>query len=325
MLQFAQSYVQIGQIQFAIKIYQGIMNDFECESVKLSGGLFPEISQIDIRPKEEKEIFEKAKVNLEMLTGAEGEEDFNNKKKDFELEKINSALYDKIVTSSALLLKKEYDKNTNVISAIDCLTEIVENENLNEISKIYIYEQGYSESEEKLKNTILHAITTIIGFEYRDEHFQYLENIIMTDREEKGPIALDYILKLGRFHEKFKDRVFGFVEENLLAFSKKQLSITAWYLVNLYPAEQRVHSIINAIENKAGITIYKNSKNEVEISDKAIEDERRIEKEKELERIEKYYVDEEKKQLIREQHKRNNTLLKDKRDFLTRILDKLFN
>ncbi|MNY09759.1 hypothetical protein D3C86_1426950 [compost metagenome] len=69
MLQFAQSYEQVGQTQLATKIYQGIMNDFECESVKNSSGLFTEISQIDTRPKEEIEIFEKAKVNFEILTG----------------------------------------------------------------------------------------------------------------------------------------------------------------------------------------------------------------------------------------------------------------
>lgn len=354
MLQFAQSYVQVGQTQLATKIYQSIMNDFECESVKNSSGLFPEISQVDTRPKEEIEIFEKAKVNLEKLTGEkipdikrvhikestntkkivdenekatrEIEEDFKNKEKDLEKEKINRNLYYKIVTSSALLLKKEYDKNTNVITAIDCLIEIVENENLNEISDIYIYEEGFSKSEEKLKNAILHAITTIIGVEYNDGNFQYLENIILIDREEKGPIALDFILKLGRYHEKFKDRVFDFIEENILTFSKKQLSLIAWYLINLYAPDRRVYSIIKAIENKTGITILENAKeSKVEINKEAIEDENRIEKEKELEKIKNYYVDREQKKLAREQQKTNNRLLKDKRNFLIRILDKLFN
>jgi hypothetical protein len=120
MLQFAQSYVQIGQTQLATKIYQGIMNDFECESVRNSSGLFPEISQIETRPKEEIAIFEKAKINLEKLTGektpeikrvsiddselakklvdesekpAEDKiEDFNTLEKDLEKEKINGIL-----------------------------------------------------------------------------------------------------------------------------------------------------------------------------------------------------------------------------------------
>jgi hypothetical protein len=355
MLQFAQSYVQIGQTQLATKIYQGIMNDFECESVRNSSGLFPEISQIETRPKEEIAIFEKAKINLEKLTGektpeikrvsiddselakklvdesekpAEDKiEDFNTLEKDLEKEKINGILYNKIVTASAQLLNKENDKNTNVMAVFESLMEIVENENLNQISDIYIYEQGYNESEEKLKNTILHAITTIIAFEYKEEHFQYLENIVMLDRDEKGPLALDYILKLGRFHEKFKNSVLDFIEENLLAFSREQLSITAWYLINLYAPEPRVQTlIIRAIDDKTTIAAFKNSKDsEIEINSKIIEEERRIEKENELERIKKYYFDREQKKIAKEEQKRINAIFKDKRDFLTRILHKLFN
>jgi len=356
MLQFAESYVEVGQIQLATKIYQGIMNDFECESVRNSSGLFPEISQIDTRPKEEIAIFEKAKENLEKLIGEKIpeikrvsiddselakkivdesenpteeriEEDFNTKQEDIEKKKINGILYNKIVTASTQLLNKENDKNTNVMAVFESLMEIVENENLNQISDIYIYEQGYSELEEKLKNTILHAITTIIGVEYKEEHFQYLENIVLLDREEKGPFALDYILKLGRFHEKFKNSVLDFIEENLLAFSREQLSITAWYLINLYAPEQRVQTlIIRAIEDKTTIAAFKNSKDsEIEINTKIIDEERRIEKEKELERIKKYYVVREQKKLVREEQKRINAMFKDKRDFLTRILDKLFN
>lgn len=69
MLQFAKSYANVGQTEQAIQIYKGIMNDFESESVKNSSRLFPEISQIDTRPKVEIEIFEKAKEQYEMLSG----------------------------------------------------------------------------------------------------------------------------------------------------------------------------------------------------------------------------------------------------------------
>lgn len=68
MLQFAQSYEAVGQTEVAVKIYSGIMNDFECESIRLSSGLFPEISQFDTRSKEEIAVFEKAKYHYENLT-----------------------------------------------------------------------------------------------------------------------------------------------------------------------------------------------------------------------------------------------------------------
>lgn len=68
MLQFAQSYENVGQKEMAVKIYQGILNDFECNSVKLSSGLFPEVSHVDDRPLTEIKIYETAKRNLERLT-----------------------------------------------------------------------------------------------------------------------------------------------------------------------------------------------------------------------------------------------------------------
>ncbi|WP_299768175.1 hypothetical protein [uncultured Dokdonia sp.] len=69
MLQFADSYANVGQSEQAIQIYKGILNDFESESVKNSSGLFPEISQVDTRPEAEIEIFEKAKTQYEKLSG----------------------------------------------------------------------------------------------------------------------------------------------------------------------------------------------------------------------------------------------------------------
>ncbi len=69
MLQFAQSYENVEQTEMATRIYQGIMNDFESESVKSSSGLFPEISYVDERPENEIKIYENAKKSFERLTG----------------------------------------------------------------------------------------------------------------------------------------------------------------------------------------------------------------------------------------------------------------
>lgn len=74
MLQMGISYEQINEIQMAKNIYQGVMNDFECESVKLSSGLFPEISQVDDRNEDEIKIYNKAKELLENITNTKIEE-----------------------------------------------------------------------------------------------------------------------------------------------------------------------------------------------------------------------------------------------------------
>jgi len=74
MLQFAEHYEKAGQIEMTIRIYMGIMNDFECDSVKSSSGLFPEMTYVDDRPQSEIDIFNKAKINYERLTDHEIEE-----------------------------------------------------------------------------------------------------------------------------------------------------------------------------------------------------------------------------------------------------------
>ncbi|MFK7907371.1 MAG: hypothetical protein AB8B69_19710 [Chitinophagales bacterium] len=69
MLQCAGGYEELDYKENAVQMYQAILHDFECESVKLSSGLFPQVSYVDTRPMEEIEVFEKAKERYEALTG----------------------------------------------------------------------------------------------------------------------------------------------------------------------------------------------------------------------------------------------------------------
>lgn len=68
MLQMGISYEKIGENEMATRIYQGVLNDFEAESVKLSSGLFPEISQVDDRNEDEIKVYKKAKELFENIT-----------------------------------------------------------------------------------------------------------------------------------------------------------------------------------------------------------------------------------------------------------------
>lgn len=74
MLQFAEHFQNVGETEMAARIYQGIMNDFECESVKLSSGIIPEARHVDDRTEKEIEIFSKAKAKFEKLTGQKVQE-----------------------------------------------------------------------------------------------------------------------------------------------------------------------------------------------------------------------------------------------------------
>lgn len=119
MIQFAQSYEKVEQTEMATRIYQGIMNDFESDSVKSSSGLFPEISYVDDRPEEEIKIFEIAKKSFERLTGQIVEEPKrvhitkNEKAKEITIEVNKSANQTKNVNESGLFfkLKQLFKKN----------------------------------------------------------------------------------------------------------------------------------------------------------------------------------------------------------------------
>jgi len=74
MLQMGISYEQINEIQMSKNIYQGVMNDFESESVKLSSELFPEITQVDDRNENEIKVYKKAKELLEKITNTKTDE-----------------------------------------------------------------------------------------------------------------------------------------------------------------------------------------------------------------------------------------------------------
>ena len=259
MLQFAESYEKVGQVEYATKIYQGIMNDFECESLKFSSGIFPEISHIDTRSQEEINVFEKAKLNLEKLT----KKDSQNKGTHSETEKylgskkINSRLYQEIYESSVMLLRSEKDNKfrMQMLDAFSHMAKIRENENLNDVSDVYIYEQLFSKNDDELKSTMLHAITSLITEDYKMENFKYLEEIILNDKTEYGEGALDFILNIGRYKENFKSNILNFLDKNLLSLSNNQINILAYFLVELYVSDYSIVNLIEKINKKEGVSL----------------------------------------------------------------------
>ncbi|ACU04207.1 hypothetical protein [Pedobacter heparinus] len=162
-------------------------------------------------------------------------------------ELLNNEIHQKIISAAELFLKRDQGKPVNLIDAVDWMTQIAGSGDLNRVTDIYLYEEGFSETEKALKDTILHAITSIVAFEYQAQNFAYLENMIFANNSRQSDRALDYFLKIGRYHEKFKDSVLAFVEKNFDAFSENQLNISAFYLLKLYKKEKRVTDLFNKI------------------------------------------------------------------------------
>lgn len=162
-------------------------------------------------------------------------------------EELNIDIHNKIINSSELFLARESNQNVRLINALDWLNEIVENEDLNQVSEIYIYEEGFGDLNEKLKNTLVHAITSIIAFNYNDANISYLEDLVMADDGHKSDIAFDYLLKIGAYHEKFRDRIFHFIEKDFNELSKNKLNILGFYLASVYPKEPRVAALLKFV------------------------------------------------------------------------------
>lgn len=178
-------------------------------------------------------------------------------------ESLSLETHQKIISSAELFLKREQGKQVSLVDAIAWMTEIASSGDLDRVTNIYIYEEAYNETEKALKHTILHAITSIVAFEYQDRNITYLKNLILADHSRQSDGALDYFLKIGCYHEKFKDAVLAFVETNLFAFSENQLNIAAFYLLKLYKEEKRVTSLFHQVRilndkkyrNKKGVPI----------------------------------------------------------------------
>ncbi|MPS71601.1 MAG: hypothetical protein E2590_00440 [Chryseobacterium sp.] len=147
--------------------------------------------------------------------------------------------------SAELFLKKETDRSVFIADALDWLNDIMENEDLNRVTDIHIYEEGFSQNDKDLKNTILHMITSIIADKYSDDNLLYLEEIILFEDNFKSDLSFDYYLKIGRYHTKFLNRILTFTENNINSFTKNKLNATAFYMMKVYGMSSRNKKLFN--------------------------------------------------------------------------------
>jgi hypothetical protein len=162
--------------------------------------------------------------------------------------KLNEKTHINLLKSAELFLKKESDKSVSIVDALDMIEEI-KNKDLNEVTEIYIYEEGFGNTEKDLKDTLTHLITSVISFDYTDENIAYLKEIIQTRDNRKSDIALDYFLKIGAYHEKFREDIFNFVENNTNNFTKNKLNTTAFYCARIYNKSERTDNLFNIVNN----------------------------------------------------------------------------
>jgi hypothetical protein len=173
---------------------------------------------------------------------------------------LNKEIHEKIINSSKIFLQRESDNNISLLPALEWIEEI-QKDNLNDVTEIYIFEEGFGNTETKLKNTIVHLITSTIACNYTEDNLSYLKNIILIEDNKKSDIALDYFLKIGAYQKNFSNEVLNFIDENYNTFTKNKLNTSAFYLASVYRKNERNMDLFNAI-NELHSQKYPSQKNE---------------------------------------------------------------
>ncbi|MEN9337117.1 MAG: hypothetical protein RLZZ500_2104 [Bacteroidota bacterium] len=158
-------------------------------------------------------------------------------------------IYHQLRTGAAAFLRHEQTKDGSIIEGLEIYGKYSEQEaDFNTISLIFMAENAATD-EKPLRDTMLHAITSIIGSNYQKGQLEFLEKIIRTDKSAQGNHALDLYLRLGAYHEKLRSPIIDFIVEGYTTFSSEQLNLTAFYLHETFPKTQEYFSLFLTILN----------------------------------------------------------------------------
>ena len=174
---------------------------------------------------------------------------------------ISYPLAEQLWKGAAAFLKHEQTHDGSIVDGLDIYGKVSEeNDQFNAVSLVFIEANADEDPNNKaLKDTLLHAITSIIGANYKKEHLHFLEELAQTEKTGRGIHALDYYLRLGSYHESLRSQVIDFVVNNYTVFSSEQLNLTGFYLYNVYPKTQEYFSLFQTIVNfHKGIAPEKN-------------------------------------------------------------------
>jgi len=156
-------------------------------------------------------------------------------------------IYHELRTGAKAFLQHEQTKDGSIIEGLEIYGKYAEQqEHFNTISLIFMAENAATE-EKPLRDTLLHAITAIIGSKYQKEQLEFLEKIIRTEKTPRGNHALDYYLRLGAYNEELRSHIIDFVVEWYTTFSSDQLNLTAFYLHETFPKTQEYFSLFLTI------------------------------------------------------------------------------
>lgn len=173
---------------------------------------------------------------------------FADEQSEIHKKSIDIELYDFLLDSAERMASIENSEKEELKSIFKSLDNKAKNlDNLNKITDIYFYEGQFARTSREIQQTILH-ITTIFASHFKEENFVYLENFLISNKEFKGELALEFYLKIGEETPR-TPRILGFIHDNIDKFTDSQKKTTVITFVNTY----EVNELIRDIVTKSGV------------------------------------------------------------------------
>lgn len=161
---------------------------------------------------------------------------------------INKELYDEILKAAEIIEGAKEKTDTKEI--VDKLRERFKNEDLNQVTDLFIYCQGFlSTNEDPLP--IPSQLCIAIGKLFTNDNLHYTASKIYSKDEIDGGSALSFLGYLA-MHEHHRQYVLNFIKENFKGFSKNKKTECVFQLKETLPENDIAQQIIK----DSGITKY---------------------------------------------------------------------
>ncbi|OUL60250.1 hypothetical protein [Flavobacterium sp. AJR] len=161
---------------------------------------------------------------------------------------INKELYNEILKTAELIEIK--DDKSNLKEIVDNLREKFKNEDLNQVTNLFIYCQSFlSTNEEPLP--LPSQLCIAIGKLFTYENLHYTASKVYSDDEIEGGSALSFLGYLA-MHEQHIPYVLNFIKDNFKGFSNNKKTECVFQLKELLPENE----IAKQIVKDSGITKY---------------------------------------------------------------------
>jgi hypothetical protein len=162
--------------------------------------------------------------------------------------KINSVLFNDILETAKII--ENNNGNLDLSETLRNLRERFKNEDLNQVTEIFIYSQSFlSTNEDPLPMSSQLCIS--IGKLFTNKNLHYTASKVYSKDEIEGGCALSFLVYLA-IHEQHTSYILSFIKDNFEGFSQNEKTKCVFQLRDALPDNE----IATQIVKNSGITKY---------------------------------------------------------------------